>query len=293
LILRLLLIPILLVMILPGGAWCYDLLIVQSQRSPVYDEVLRGFRSAVHAKERLIVLSDYNEVDLQRIVREENPAAIITLGDNALAAARKVRQLPIISLMALTFRSGEGNHPALTGIEVQPAPDRYLQLFSTMKSRRVGIIATPARSGPYLRQARRAAGKFGIELVFREVKSAKEVTTQLESLAGEIDTLWMLPDSVTASGEASEAQFLFAAAHRLPVVTFSTTYLASGAALALELDRYDLGRQGGQMAAALLEGTRPAAISPETPRKTTMKTNPTVLRRLGIKTEIFVGKTGE
>ena len=77
----------------------------------------------------------------------------------------------------------------------------------------------------------------------------------------------MLPDSVTASGEAADAHFLFSAVHRIPVITFSSAYLSSGAALALDIDRFDMGRQGGEMAASLMDGNGISEIPPESPRK--------------------------
>jgi len=71
-------------MLIPSAGIAYDLLVIQSQRSPVYDEVLRGVRSVAKHSHRIIVLNEYADVDLQRIVREENPLVILTLGDNAL-----------------------------------------------------------------------------------------------------------------------------------------------------------------------------------------------------------------
>jgi putative ABC transport system substrate-binding protein len=277
--------------LIPGTAWCYDLLIVQSQRSPAYDDVLRGLRSVARFSERVVVLTDYNDIDLVRITREENPAAIVTLGDNALAAARKVRQTPVIALMALSYRAGGMGQPAMTGVVVQPAPERYLQLFSSIKAHKVGIIGNSAHSTAYIRQARRAAAGMGIELLVREVKTPREVPQQLDVLAGQVDALWMLPDSVTSSGEAADAHFLFSAAHKVPVVTFSSAYLASGAALALDIDRFDMGRQAGEMAAQLVEGGSVSDIPPASPRRTTVKINPSVLRRLGLKPE-FPGARG-
>lgn len=271
---------------IPATALCYDLLIVLSQRSPAYDEVLRGFRTAARYSERVIVLSDYNNIDLVRIAREENPVAIVTLGDNALAAARKVRQTPVVALMALSFRAGDRGNPAMTGIEVQSPPERYLPLFTALKAHRIGVISNPARNAAYIRQARKAAAGSGIELVVREVKSSREVSGQLGTLAGMVDALWMLPDSVTASGEAADAHFLFSAGHKVPVVTFSSAYLASGAALALESDRFDMGRQGGEMAASLMDGNGISEIPPEVPRKTSVKSNLSVLRRLDLKPEL-------
>jgi putative ABC transport system substrate-binding protein len=278
---------------IPGAAWCYDLLIVQSQRSPVYDEVLRGFHSVARFSERVIVMTDYNEIDLVRIVREENPAAIVTLGDKALTAARKARQTPIIALMALSYRAGMAGHSATTGVEVQSPPERYLQIFDTIKSRKVGIIGSAVRSAAYIKQARKAAAAFGIDLVVREVKSPREVPEQLASLAGLVDALWMLPDSATAAGEAADAHFLFSAGHKIPVITFSSAYLSSGAALAIDIDRFDNGKQGGEMVSQLMDGARIAAIPPQLPRRTFIRSNQSVLRRLDLKPDPAAVKGAE
>jgi putative ABC transport system substrate-binding protein len=278
-------------LLIPGTAWSYDLLIVQSQRSPVYDDVLRGLRSVARFSERMVVLTDYNELDLQRIVREENPAAIITLGDKALAAARKVKQKPLVALMAISSRSAMASHPAMTGVEIQPAPERYLQVFAAIKSRRIGIVSNGASNAAYLKHARKAAAGLGIELVVREVRSSREVQGQLESLAGQLDALWMLPDSVTASGEAADAHFLFSARQNIPVVTFSSAYLVSGAAIALDADRFEMGKQAGEMASALLEGYAIADMPPAAPRKSAVKSNPSILRRLGIKPELDLNRS--
>jgi putative ABC transport system substrate-binding protein len=271
-------------LLIPTAAWSYDLLIVQSLRSPTYDEVLKGFRSAIRSSERVIVLTDYNDIDLVRISREENPIAIVTLGDNALAAARKVRHIPIIALMSLSYRANAGGHPAITGVEVQSPPERYFPIFNSIKARKVGIICS-ARSAAYIKLARKVATSFEIDLVVREVKSHKEVSGQLESLTGLVDALWMLPDNITSSGEAADAHFLFSASHKTPVVTFSSTYLASGAAFALDFDRFDMGKQVGEMAASLVDGYGISDIPPELPRKTSIKSNPSVLRKLNLKPE--------
>lgn len=273
-------------LLLPATCPAYDLLVVQSQRSPVYEEVMRGFRSVAPYSQRLIVLNEYIDVDLQRIVREEKPLAIIALGDNALAAARRLKQIPVISLMALTFRSGMGGHPALTGIEVQIPPERYLGVFAGIKARRVGIITNMDRNATYLKLAQRQARRYDLELVVRDVKSPRDVAKQLDSLVGNVDSLWMLPDTSISSGEAADAFFFFSVSRGVPVITFSSAYLATGAAIAVEIDRFDIGRQGGEMFNSMLDGEAADVIPPAMPRKSRVKTNPSVLRRIGISPEL-------
>lgn len=280
-------------LLVPGLASGYDLLIVQSQRATAYDEVLRGLRSVARFSERVVILSDYSESDLLRIAREEHPLAIVTLGDKALEAARKVRQTPVVALMSLKFRGSSSNQQYLTGVEVQAAPERYLPLFSAHRVRRIGVVASAVNSGAYLRHARRSASGFGIELVVREVHTAREVATQLETLAGGVDALWMLPDPISAGSEAADAHFIFSAAHKVPVITFSSAYLTSGAAIALDSDRFEMGRQGGEMVSTLMTGAGVSATPPVTPRKTTTSNNPQVLRRLGLRPELSGMRGGE
>lgn len=288
--LTILMTPILLLLTSTGSA--YDLLVVQSQRSPAYDEVMRGVSSVAKFPQRVIVLNDYNEVDLQRIVREENPFAILALGDNALAAARKIKQLPIVSLMALSYRAGKEGHPALAGVEILLHPERYLAILNAMKVTKVGIVVDTTRNANYLKIAQKAASRHGIDIVLRDVKSPKDVAAQLQSLSGLVDSLWMIPDASVATGENADSFFLFAASRRLPVITFSANYLPFGSAVALEIDRYDVGKQGGEIVAQLFSGHTINDLAPALPRKNQIKLNPVVLRRLGISSELPVFNGG-
>jgi putative tryptophan/tyrosine transport system substrate-binding protein len=266
---------------IPGSAWCYDVLIVQSQRSPAYDEVLRGLRFGTKFTERVIILTDYREADIVRIVREESPFVVVTLGDKALAAAHKVRQVPVVALMAVSFRPGQMGNPSITGVEIQSPPEKYLSIFAALKSRSVGVVSS-AHTSSYLKKARKATVSQGLELVTKEVKSSQSVPSQVESLAGHVDTLWMVPDRTSGSGKAADSQLLFSVAHKAPVVTFSSAYLDAGAAVSLDFDRYEVGRQASEMVRAAIGGDSASDISSAVPRKTSINKNASVLRRLGI-----------
>ena len=282
-----------LALMLPAAADAYDVLVLQSRRDPAFAEALSGFRNSRAFSERVIVLSDYADVDVTRIVREDQPALVLALGDSALEAADKLRQTPVVALISLSIRSRRASHSNLTGIEMFASPERYLSLFQGMKRRRVGIVHHPARSGWYVQQARQAARLMGIELVVREVSSPRDTLRQLASLAGKVDALWMLPDATAVTRETAEAYFRFSQEQNVPVVSFADAYLRLGAAAVLEIDRTELGRQAGDMAVAILRGTGAAEIPLAFPRRVQPKTNPIVLRRLGIATEKAVSNSRE
>jgi len=272
--------------IVPFSAEAYEVLILQSSRAPAYDEALRGVRSVHRFSERLLILSDYQDVDIHRIVREDRPLLILALGDNAYAFARKIRQLPVVVLMAPNYRGHAGGHPALTGIELYLPPERYLAFFSSMRLKRVGMIGSQAKSGHYIRSVQQIAARYGIEPVVREVSSPRDVAGQLASLRGEVDALWLLPDDTAVTRETTDAYFLFSMEQQVPVVAFSGAYLQSGAAVAIEINRFDIGRQAGEMLTSLLEGNGMADHPPKLPRKSGLRINQTVLRRMRLSPEI-------
>jgi len=276
-VLRIILITALL--LVPLKAMAYDILVLQSLHEKGYDEAVRGLKRECRASMRTVVLSDYAEADVTRLVREEHPRLIVAVGDRALEVAEN-RGAPVLYMMALNAKPRQ----RVSGIGMLLDPARYLAAFASLGSRRVGVIYDPARNGAYLKRAHSAARRSGIELVVREVRAPKDTPGMLESLRGKVDAIWMLPDLTAVSPASTEAYFLFSQGERVPVVTFADVYLSMGAAVALGIDRFDIGKQLGEMAQNLLSGTAIDEIAPQSPRRALTRTNDGVLRRLKVVT---------
>jgi putative ABC transport system substrate-binding protein len=269
--------------LLAGPAAAYDVLVLQSQRGRSHDEVVTGFRSVCSAPERLLVLTDYAETDVPRIVREDRPQLVVAIGDAALQATRALRQVPVIALMSLGVHDeGFESRANLSGIDMYVQPEQYVSLFELMKAKRVGVIYSMARSGRYVKRAQAAAREVGVELLAREVHEPKDTLKQLLTLRGRVDAIWMIPDTMTLTRETAAAFFQFSQQEMVPLVSFSPGHLGLGAAAVLEIDRPELGRQGGELAQEILNGRLPAAGSLVAPRKVTIKANGSVLKRLGV-----------
>lgn len=265
-----------LLVLLPLPAMAYDVLVLQSLHEKGYDEAVKGVRRECQGTMRTLVLSDYAEADLTRIIREEHPRLIIAVGDRALAFAEKQHAIPVLYMMALNTKPRQ----KMSGVSMLLDPARYVSIFDALGTRRVGVVYDPARSGAYVKRAQQVARRNGVDLVLREVRAPKETPAMLESLRGKVDAIWMLPDLTAVSPASTEAYFLFSQSESVPVITFADIYLSMGGAVALGIDRYDIGKQLGEMAQSVLDGTPVDSVVPQYPRRVVTKSNDGVLRRL-------------
>jgi len=267
-----------LLLALPASA--HEVLIVQSVRSAMYDEALKGFRGTTAVDSSTLVLSDYADPELARVISEERPRLVVAVGDGALASLRRIHHLPVVAMMALGLGSHGPDSANLTGVTLFEKPEQYLAIFKKLKSHRVGVVYDPARSGWYLKLARAAARQCGVELVLREVSDPRQTMGQLASLKGVVDALWLIPDPTAVTRETLEAYFLLAQTEAIPVVSFSSAHLRLGALAVIEPDRADMGRQAGEIARELLAGAPAAELPPSPPRKVSVKENEAVAKRL-------------
>lgn len=255
-----------------------DILILQSGRTPAYSDALRGFRIACRSSEQNLLLSDYAEVDMQRIVKEERPRLVLAVGDKALAAARKVRDVPVLSMLSLSLNLGRQLPDNVGGVAMAVAPGEYLRVFGALGVRRVGVLYDPKKTGLYLKRAAQEARELGFVLVAEPVQEPRDLQSKLEKLKGVVDAVWMLPDSTVITTVNMEALLLFSMSQNVPAVSFTGQHLKNGAAAALDIDVFDMGVQTGELAASLLRGTRRVPVLD--PRKVQLESNESVLRKL-------------
>lgn len=260
-----------------------DVLIVQSSHAPAYSEALRGFRTGFEGSTYTLVLAEYADVDVVRLVKEERPRLVLAVGDTALAACRKVRQVPVVSLMAVSLTLSKSGGNGIGGVGVIPSPERYVNLFKAIGAGKVGVIYDPNRTGTYFRRAQQAARKLGIELIAREVRRPQETIGRLEQIKGNVDALWMLPDTTAVTAESLEAYFRFAMEQRVPLVTFAGQYLEKGAFASIEADRIDMGRLVGEQIRLLLDHRTDGPTVVDA-RKVRLSTNESIAKKLGIST---------
>ncbi|HEY5512469.1 MAG TPA: ABC transporter substrate binding protein [Geomonas sp.] len=257
-----------------------DVLILQSSRSHCYTEALRGFHAGCKGTDQTVVLSDFAEVDVDRMVKEERPRLVLAVGDRALEAARRIREVPVLALLALSLNFQKHAPDNIGGISMVAAPEQYLKLFSSMGVNKIGVLYDPAKTGRYLKRVEHLSKQRGLDLVTESVASPREIQAKLDKIKGRVDVLWMLPDTTVFTAVNMEAFILFSMDHNVPVVTFSSQYLKKGAAASLDVDYLDIGVQAAEMAVSMLNGGALRKVPVVDPRKIILHTNDSVIRKL-------------
>jgi putative ABC transport system substrate-binding protein len=271
----------------PAAARAHDIVVVQGLQIKPYDEAVRGFRNSCAANIKKFLLADLGGTDFVRLIREERPRLILAVGPEALKKVRPIMDIPIVYLMVINPQSMVKGHRNVTGVAMNVAPEKYLDLLTRISPRpkMVGVICDPAKSGYLVKRAQQAARGRGIELAVREVQTPREVPDALTSLKGIVDALWMFPDTTVVTPETVELFLLTSQENRFPVIGFAGKYVEMGALAALDIDSFDQGRQAGEMAARILNGSAVADLPGAEARSTMVKVNRSVAKKLGISLE--------
>ncbi|KAF0218687.1 MAG: hypothetical protein FD174_2780 [Geobacteraceae bacterium] len=262
----------------------HEILVLQSLQVKPYEEALRGFKSACSADMRRLTVSDMEGADLTRTIHEERPGLILAIGADALKKIKRIKDIPIIYLMVLNPQQIAGGGKNITGVSMNIPPEKYLALLRKILAppKMVGLLYDPVKTGSLVKKAQQAAGMMGIELLAKEVRRSKDVPELLNGMKGAINAFWMLPDTTVVTPETVEFFLLFSQEHKIPILTFANKYVEMGALISLDIDAFDLGRQAGEMAKKALEGTPVRDLPRSDARRSVLKINRNVARKLGI-----------
>jgi len=274
-----------LTVLLAASVHARDIVVVQSMHVPPYEDALKGFRSGCSASMSGIVLSELQGRDPVKLIREQHPKMILAIGSDALTAVKRITDIPVVYMMVLNPRVITQGSPNITGVSMNIPPEKEFQFFRKVlphRYKRIGVVYNPARTGDYVRQAMRAAKSYGFDIVASEARSPKEVPELVSTLAGRIDAYWMIPDQALMTPDTVEHLLLFSIDTMVPVLTFAPKYVEMGALLSVNFDAADLGRQAGDLARKVLEGTEVGDIPQVDARHCRLMRNPIVEKKLGV-----------
>lgn len=203
----------------------------------------------------------------------DNPDAIVAITTpSAQSLAAATTSIPLIYTAVsdpvaakLIDNNNKPTQENITGLSSQLPIEPQIELFSKIKpeAKRIGFVYSPgeANSVAVMNQLKQQLPKYGMSLVEMPANRSSDVADATKALAGKVDLIYTSLDNGVAS--AMEAMVQVANEMQVPVITSDEFSVRRGATAALGVNDYDFGVTTAQMVAQILDGKKPAQISPQ------------------------------
>ncbi|MFC1544774.1 ABC transporter substrate-binding protein [Gemmatimonadota bacterium] len=255
--------------------------------SNIISERLGGRQEAV-TTEQLQSGSPEEEERFWRDISESSPQLVVTVGTRATRSAlQHCGKLPIVFTMVLDqLDSGQksGGDPDFGGVTLSIPVDAQFESLKKIlpDARRLGYIYASGSEAD-LEQARKAADKYGMQLVAEKVVTERDILDALGRMLPEIDAFWMPFDNLTMQDLVFRYMVVECFRNDVPVISVYRFRAEAGIPIALGLDYEDIGRQTADLVIKRLDNgkfTRPVI---DNPRKLVIYINRGVLSNLNLK----------
>jgi putative ABC transport system substrate-binding protein len=214
--------------------------------------------------------------------------AIATPSAQAVVAATK--DIPVVfsavtdPVAAKLVKSWDASGTNVTGVSDLSPLDKHLDLVKQLvpTAKRVGVIYSPgeANSVAIVAALKTAAATAGLTLVEAAAARTVDVPGAAQSLVGKVDVIYAPTDNNVMS--AFEGIVKVAQQAKLPLVAADTDAVKRGAAAALGLNYYDLGRQTGKLVVRILNGEAAGKLPAQTSTTFELHLNPAAAQKQGI-----------
>lgn len=259
-----------------AGASAPRVAIVVGQDSPLYAEVVEGFRAYLTGVGVAATIDVYNlkgnsenAQDVLGKLKDDHPMMFFTIGPLATQTVlAESGEVPVIASLTghLDNLKKKGN---LTGVGLEFSLETQFEIMRRIMPElaTVGVLFSPKENREMVDLARSIANKLGITLVPKPIEAPRQIPDALDSLANNVDLLWGVTDQVVLSPQTSEPILLFSFRNTVPFVGLSASWVKAGSLYALERDYGDIGRQCGEVAVKVLNNQPPRTIPVAYPRK--------------------------
>ncbi|MBO1307749.1 ABC transporter substrate-binding protein [Enterococcus sp. 669A] len=158
-----------------------------------------------------------------------------------------------------------------------------LLLSVTPDAKKVGLLynAGEVNSQIQIDVATEYLEELGLEIMVRNATSTNDVQQATESVASEVDAIYIPTDSTFASAATVVGEVV--KQHKIPLVAGSVNQVKEGGLVTLGVDYVSLGKQTGEMAAKILDGeAEPQTMPVESARDLAFYVNEDMAEALGI-----------
>lgn len=188
---------------------------------------------------------------------------------------------PVSAKLVASFEKPGGT---ITGVTDLSPVKEQLELFKQLglSVTKVGLLYNSAETNSVFLVdfTKKVAKEMGLTIVEATAANASEVQQAAQSLVGRVDALYMITDNTLA--QSAPSVIALAKEKKIPTLSAVESYVEQGALATLGFDYYQVGKQTGAMAAAVLKGKKPADLPVETPKDVNLIINTKTAQALGL-----------
>ena len=276
---------------MPAAAASPKVVIILSQESPPYADMVEGFRTSLAGAGAQAQIEIHNlkgngenALNVLRPFKNEPPTMFLTVGSLATQVIlAEHKEVPVIAGLTAHLEKlrKKGN---LTGVGLEFSLESQFQTMRRVlpELATVGVLYNPKENQETIDSALNLAKKIGVKLVPKPVETPRDIPDALESLANNTDLLWGITDQVVVSPQTAEPILLFSFRNKIPFAGLSTPWVKAGSFYALERDYGDIGIQCAEIAVKILNKTAPGTIQVVPPRKILFSINLKTARAMNL-----------
>lgn len=237
------------------------LLVRAKQASAQFDEAIGAFKGELGEGVAEFVVDDAsNAAGVESRAEAEGASVVVAVGARAAQLAAAVNK-PAVACMLLQA-SAAASSPRLVKVPVTVPARAQLDALRGLvpKVKSVGVLFDPRFNADSVEELKAAAAVLKIKVVERKVGDQHDTPAALDEIIPEIDAL-LLPADATVVSKAF-LQYLVKRAFdkKIPVLTYSESFVRLGLMAALVPSYADNGRIAARITKRLLEGSAPADL---------------------------------
>lgn len=226
----------------------------------------------------------------EKLVEGKNDILVGITTPATLALANATKETPIImGGISYPVESGliaDENKPGnnVTGVLHRTAAKKQIELIKDVlpNLKKLGVLYTSSEDNAIkqVEEAKVAAKEMGLELKISAVASTNDVQQVTESLASEVDAIYVPIDNTIASTMATVSKI--ADEFKIAVFVSSESMVADGGTMALGINQYQIGVKTAEMVVAVVNGAVPAETAVVSPDEGVIYINSEKIKQLGI-----------
>ena len=197
----------------------------------------------------------------QRFVQNDDDLILAIATGAAQSVAAETSDIPILGTAITDYEAAQlvesndapgGNVSGTTDLTpVEKQVELLKEMMPDVKTLGVLYNSSEVNSEIQAQMAQEAAEKEGIECKTATVTNTNEIAQVMESIAGDVDAIYIPTDKTFASAMATVSKI--AEEYKLPTICGEQGMVESGGLATVGIDYYKLGKQTGEMAVKILK----------------------------------------